>query len=313
MPLLSISSKDTIRNCASLLLRASDVFICSYPKSGTTWTQHIVLSLLLQHKRNTVHESVLDYQHVSEFAPFFEIDAHWEGNDFAADLQHRHDLLGTRVFNTHLRFDMLPNGHGARLIYIVRSPLDTCVSFYHHLSHQVEGGYEGTFDDFYREWLAGDIAFGAWMDHVLSFAVGFSSGQAVITMSNQVHLSDGRKMLLVSYEDMISNLPQVVHSIQDFLELDTITLQQRQDMLPSFEFASMKQTLEKFQPQSVEWKGNFSFLRKGVSGDSLTMITEQQHKEFEECMERKRFRKILVQLLRDSHPQVYSTMESLVS
>ena len=51
MPLLSISSLSTITKCKELPLRASDVFICSYPKSGTTWTQQIVLSLILADKR----------------------------------------------------------------------------------------------------------------------------------------------------------------------------------------------------------------------------------------------------------------------
>jgi len=40
---------------------------------------------------------------------------------------------------------------------------------------------EPTLTTLYREWLAGDIAFGSWMDHVLPFAVGFSSGQAAAT------------------------------------------------------------------------------------------------------------------------------------
>lgn len=39
MPLLPISSSKTISMCRNLELRDSDIFICSYPKSGTTWMQ----------------------------------------------------------------------------------------------------------------------------------------------------------------------------------------------------------------------------------------------------------------------------------
>lgn len=115
------------------------------------------------------------------------------------------------------------------------------MSFYHHLSHQVEGGYEGTFDDFFNDWLNGNIAFGTWMDHVMSYVVGFASGNRVASQRNAVQLPDGRSMLLVSYQDMMDDLPRVVRDIQDFLNLTTITDEQIRDLLPTFEFTFMKQ------------------------------------------------------------------------
>ncbi len=308
MPLLPISSKETIEKCSSLNLRSSDIFICSYPKSGTTWTQHIVLSVLLRHKANASKESISTYNHVSEYAPFFEIDAHWEGPELAHRIQECHSRLGYRVFNTHLRFDMLPEGSG-KFVYLVRSPLDTCVSFYHHLAHQVEGGYEGTFPIFFRDWIRGVIAFGSWVDHILSYASAF--GESTEGSGDRVKLVDGREFLLVSYEEMIADLSKVVDNLVDFLELN-VTAEQRQEMLPTFTFQSMKANLDRFQPQSVQWKDDFSFLRRGVAGDSSAIISEEQRRDFQEWIDSEKFMEILSGLLKESNPEVFQRLESLV-
>ena len=227
MPLLPITSQRTVDLCASLPLRSSDVFICSYPKSGTTWTQHIVLSLLVRSTSkkltNDEDRQNLDYQHVSEYAPFFEIDQHWdaESNDLIASVKVNQDRLGRRVFNTHLRWDMLPkkmastpNGNSqerkskSKFIYLIRSPMDVCLSFYCHLSNQKEGGYEGDFEDFFNEWIEGKIAFGSYIDHVCSFATAFAE------------TSDTCDVLLLSYEEMLSDLQAAVSKVARFIEAD---------------------------------------------------------------------------------------------
>ena len=262
-------------------LEPSDIFICSYPKSGTTWTQHIVISLLLLHKRiqiNELNSSTYDieYNHVSDFAPFFEIDPHWDRKNTPSqlipDIQKRHDQLGRRVFNTHLRGNMLPsqmknlNSGGAKFIYIVRNPLDACVSFYHHLSHQNEGCYESSLNQFFKDWINGRIPFGTWEDHILSYAP----------------LIADESVLLITYEDMILNLRVTVDRIVKYLELDDI-LQERDidELMPSFTFDAMKNNLTMFQPKSVTWKNRFKFLRKGIIGDSSRELNEEEMSTFE--------------------------------
>lgn len=347
MPLLSISSPETIQKCASLPLRPNDIFICSYPKSGTTWMQHIVLSLLFQHQqqeqtesKSTANHSVVPtfYSHVSEYAPFFEIDPHWNNNDddHADDLvpwiQENHARIGRRIFNTHLRFDMLPKPPAqflpspssslhqtpssccfGKFIYLVRSPLDACVSFYHHLSHQVQGGYNGSLDEFFQEWLKGDtIPFGSWLDHVQSYTAAAAAksslsmdvngkgdnnagkdttATAAFTINNNnssrcvVRLVDGREFFFVTYEEMCCNLPTVVADLREFLDLANNTIID-DELLQTFSFAYMKANPGRFQPKSVEWKNNFSFLRKGVPGDADMVLSKEQQEQFQTVLQK---------------------------
>lgn len=306
MPLLSISSPATIQKCASLQLRSTDIFIVSYPKSGTTWLQHIVLSLLLSHL-STSSSPVTDYSHVSDYAPFFEIDAHWKEDQLVPWIRENHAHIGRRLFNTHLRFDMLPKGRNAKFIYIVRSPLDTCVSFFHHLSNQVEGGFRGDFSEFFRDWMNGDIAFGSWPDHVLSFVTAFSNGDdSHITLAE-----DGREFLLLTYEEMIENLPKVVARLVEFLDLK-VSAQQQRFLLPTFSFAHMKANMNCFQPKSVQWKNNFSFLRKGQAGDGNSIVTNEQRGDFDSWMEKTQLEWFLSNVLRKTNPVVHKTIQTLL-
>lgn len=104
MPLLPITSADTIQACRNMDMTSpfqQDVFICSYPKSGTTWTQNIVVRLLwdiAQKKKKKssskkkkpqnkeeegaeaeteVYEDLPADWHLSHTAPFYEVDQYW--------------------------------------------------------------------------------------------------------------------------------------------------------------------------------------------------------------------------------------------
>ena len=69
MPLLPITSDQTVKNVANMNASDDCIFICSYPKSGTTWTQNIVYQLL-------TNGAPLD--HISNYCPFLEADSCWD-------------------------------------------------------------------------------------------------------------------------------------------------------------------------------------------------------------------------------------------
>ena len=325
MPLLPITSQQTIDLCASLPMRPKDVFICSYPKSGTTWTQHIVLSLLVKSEskkyRGNIEDAAreLQYNHVSDYAPFYEVDHHWNVKDknLIGSVRESHGRLGRRVFNTHLRWDMLPakmeddalspcsapgikDKKEAKFVYLIRSPMDVCLSFYCHLSNQEEGCYAKSYEDFFNEWIEGKIAFGSYIDHILSFALAFADP------------GEGREILLVSYEDMISDLSAAVAKIANFIEAD-VTEEEIEELLPTFTFQHMKTDLDRFQPRSVTWKNDFKFLRRGVSGDSLTVATDAQRNKLKAWFEKEKFAEKLKSILSSPHTEKTEILDKFLS
>lgn len=290
-------------------------------------------------------EDDISYNHVSDYAPFFEIDAHWQSSSSKSDdsnnkilaesIRENHERLGRRVFNTHLRWDMLPkikegdasstqidtssdnettsdsrkddntNNHGnqtthtnnrpqcGKFIYITRNQIDVVASFYHHLSNQKEGTYTESFTTFVRDWMEGKIPFGSSLHHLIGFAEGFADnvydGASSSSSSscgddddfgcNNDNTVDGstsnneQPLLLLSYEQLKSNLQSQVERIITFLNLTHIPQHVLEDeILPSFEFNDMKRNIDRFQPKSVGWLNGFQFLRRGVTGDGRKLL-----------------------------------------
>ena len=339
MPYLPFTTEITLKACLNLPLKSNDIFICSYPKSGTTWVQHIIISILLCHKGNMEKKwnEKREYTHVSQFAPFYEVKDHWDWDaiennskiQLRSDIRQNHEWLGWRIVNTHLRWNMLPKNtyeipnqsklhkRKPKFIYLIRSPLDACVSFYHHLFNQVEGGYNGTIHEFYQDWINGKIAFGTWLDHIRSFIPAFENKNIDV--------------LLVSYEEMVDNLPLVLDQMIAFLDLDqSITSTQRKDMLPTFLFKNMKQSLSKFQPISVTWKENqkisdhsnhnqncthtksFQFLRNGKVGDSKHYLSMNQKKVFCDSLKQSSLLEDIKQASSKMRVKDYQLLQSLM-
>ena len=107
MKLLPISSERTLEKCNEYQdFGTLTVFIASYPKSGTTWLQSICYHLLLKNIEKSGNSSLPHLNHISDYAPFYEIDKTWDpcANDarLLAKYDEAHAKLNCRLFNTHL-------------------------------------------------------------------------------------------------------------------------------------------------------------------------------------------------------------------
>ncbi|KAJ8314011.1 hypothetical protein KUTeg_008572 [Tegillarca granosa] len=94
-------------------VRDDDIFICTYPRSGTNWTYEIVHML--------IHGS-------TEFAPLFSFV-----ENFTGDVLEKRD--SPRLLCSHLLPRMLPDelGYKGKIIVVVRNPKDVAVSVHNFL------------------------------------------------------------------------------------------------------------------------------------------------------------------------------------
>ncbi|KAI5713729.1 hypothetical protein M8J76_004390 [Diaphorina citri] len=108
-------------------VRDDDVWVCSFPKTGTTWTQEMVWCIA----------NNLDFEAAKVFLP--------ERFPF---LEH------TPLFDYRNKPELqLPVYVRDSIIYVTRNPKDTCVSYYHHC--QLLEGYRGNFEDFFKIFMDG--------------------------------------------------------------------------------------------------------------------------------------------------------------
>jgi hypothetical protein len=165
--------------------RPTDIYISSYPRSGTTLTQWILYLL--------AHEERPDPDHLTKVSPWFERSlaiGELSAEDFA-----RFD--SPRVFKSHLPRQWLPNG--GRYIYVERNVEDVLVSYYHF--YRAYLGFRGSLNDFYRRFMEGRVQYGSWFDHVAAW---------------RAH-ADDPDVLILHYEDLLADRRRSIEKLLDFL------------------------------------------------------------------------------------------------
>ncbi|GFR29956.1 sulfotransferase 1C2 [Trichonephila clavata] len=265
---------DTVERVIDYKPAKDDTFIVTYPKCGTTWTQFLVWEVL--HK-GAVPPS--PNQMMFHYIPFLE----FTGIDVIENLPK------PKVMKTHLPFNLQPYSKSAKYIYIVRNPWDCCVSYYHH--HCLEPGMpQLTFDQYFKLFIKGELGWGDFFDHVLSW---------------YPHRNDPN-ILFLTYEDMKKNTRKVLLQIAEFLgESYYNDLQDEEVMnncLKHSDFKYLKQ-MGMFFPKNPKVddenakvalkeigeidrnnaKENFTevpFFRKGVIGDWRNYFSGEQIKIF---------------------------------
>ena len=142
---------------------ADDVFLTTYPRTGTTWTQNILVGLC--YGLDTVQSTKPSF--MRQNFPYMEqvTLSSGPGYELADQIERR-----PRLMKTHLPVSLAPQEiftKKRRNIVVVRNPKDTAVSahaFYHSAPSMKAFAPAENFDDFFPFFLNGKVNYGSWWD-----------------------------------------------------------------------------------------------------------------------------------------------------
>ncbi|XP_023266163.1 sulfotransferase family cytosolic 2B member 1-like isoform X1 [Seriola lalandi dorsalis] len=246
---------ESLKFAQEFTFQDNDVVAVTYPKAGTIWMQEI-LPLVLNGGDLTPIQTIPNWDRV----PWLEE----KRLAFVVD-----QLASPRAMVTHFPHHLMPpsfHTSKAKVIYVMRNPMDVMVSSYYF--HQMAGFLEdpGTFDEFMEKFLEGRVLFGKWTDHVKSWR----------------HKELGDRIIYITYEEMVQDLPAALRRISDFLgrNLSEETIQK---IAEHCSFKTMKaNNMSNFSlvPKVYMDADKSPFFRKGVAGDWRNHFTSEQLAQF---------------------------------
>jgi len=227
--------------------RDDDIYIVTYPKSGTTLMQMLLYQLTTNGEVN--------FKHIYEVSP-------WIRNDSFKKRKPRLDLPSPRLIKSHDPYEYYDKATKGRFIFIIRDGMDVAVSLYHQRKNYGVPNLE--FDKFFKGFITTPKK--NW----------FTFNRRWLENKNKLPI------LYITYEEMISNFDASVKKVAAFCnikvaEKDLPRIKER----CSFEF--MKKHEDKFGEQPPEPKPVLvydQFIRKGKSGEGKNILTDKQNKEF---------------------------------
>ncbi|XP_037275053.2 sulfotransferase ssu-1-like [Rhipicephalus microplus] len=177
---------DNVRSALNYVARPDDIFVVSYPKCGTTWTQYIAFCVL---NKGQPPEDYTDFMLRS---PFLEL--------LGAESAHR--MLRPGAIKTHFPFDRQPYNLQSKYIYVTRNPYDCCVSYFHHVRDSPVYNYaDATLDEFVDVFVEGKVSCGDYFYHLISW----------------YEHRDDENVLFITYERLKEDIAGSVLQIADFL------------------------------------------------------------------------------------------------
>lgn len=235
--------------------RESDIWVATYPRSGTTWSQYL---LVLLH-----HGVDVEFEHIHDVSPWFERSMAI-GSLRAQDLN---ALPSPRIFKTHLPASWVPER--GRVLHVHRDGKDVARSYYALYCKYL--GYQGSFSAFFERFLTGDLQYRSWFD----FERGWEQRK------------QERNVLSVAYESMRAEPQVLIEQISTFMGLSR-SRQEIEEVAKATDISAMKAIESKFdhavlvlREKGVE---SSSFIRDGKVGAGAKELSVEQERAYQAAL-----------------------------
>jgi len=247
--------------------RPDDIFICTPPKCGTTWTQAIAAMLVFEKADHGEQPGVISPWIDANFAPIEEYLGMVDSQT------HR------RFIKTHTPFDGIPYFEECQYLVVCRDPKDMFFSLLNHQDNMSDEELASALivrsDNTFEDWVSGSLIPEMFDTQTLETPTHF--------LKTYWEHRDLPNVHLFHYYDMKQDLRGHIANLAKILKISLSDVQ-IDEMTEAATFESMQARGDQFAPGSGTgmWKKDAAFFANGKNAQWKEKLTEEQVRLFDE-------------------------------